>query len=64
MSIGHEWEINGQNALQRPIWSAVAYSAIHKTASLMSPGRSMILPGTIPETPISHEWEPPAGMGL
>ena len=32
------------------------YSAIHKAAGLMVPGHSMILPGTIPETPISHEW--------
>ena len=31
-------------------------SAIHKAAGLMVPGRSMILPGTIPETPVSHEW--------
>ena len=34
----------------------VTYSAIHKAASLMVPGHSMILPGTISETPISHEW--------
>ena len=32
------------------------YSAIHKAGGLTVPGRSMILPGTIPETPISHEW--------
>ena len=32
------------------------YSAIHKAAGLTVPGRSMILPGTIPETPISREW--------
>ena len=31
-------------------------SAIHKAAGLAVPGRSMILPGTIPETPISCEW--------
>ena len=31
-------------------------SAIHKAAGLMVPGHSMILPGTIPETPISCEW--------
>ena len=33
-----------------------SYSAIHKAAGLTVHGRSMILPGTIPETPISHEW--------
>ena len=28
-----------------------------KVGTLLTvPGRSMILPGTIPETPISHEW--------
>ena len=32
------------------------YSAIHKAAGLTVPGHSMILPGTIPETPISREW--------
>ena len=32
------------------------YSAVHKAAGLMVPGRSMILPGAIPETPISREW--------
>ena len=32
------------------------YSTIHKAAGLTVPGRSMILPGTIPETPISREW--------
>ena len=32
------------------------YSAIHKAASLMAPGHSMILPGTVPETPISRKW--------
>ena len=32
------------------------YSAIHKAGGLTVPGRSMILPGTIPETPISREW--------
>ena len=31
-------------------------SAIHKAGGLTVPGRSMILPGTIPETPISREW--------
>ena len=31
-------------------------SAIHKAAGLMVPSRSIILPGTIPETPISREW--------
>ena len=31
-------------------------SAIHKVAGLTVPGRFMILPGTIPETPISREW--------
>ena len=36
--------------------SIKAYSAIHKAAGLAVPGRSMILPGTIPETPISHKW--------
>ena len=29
---------------------------IHKAAGLTVPGHSMILPGTIPETPISREW--------
>ena len=33
-----------------------SYSTIHKAASLTVPGRSMILPGTIPETSISREW--------
>ena len=33
-----------------------AYSAIHKAAGFMVPGRSMILPGTIPETPMSRQW--------
>ena len=41
-------------------------SAIHKTAGLTVPGCSMILPGTIPEIPISHEcsrWlERPLGV--
>ena len=32
------------------------YSPIHKAAGLTVPGRSMILPGTIPETSISREW--------
>ena len=32
------------------------YSAIHKAAGLTVPGCSMILPGTIPEIPISREW--------
>ena len=32
------------------------YSTIHKAASLMVPGRSMTLPGTIPENLISREW--------
>ena len=36
-------------------------SAIHKATGLTVPGHSMTLPGTIPETPISHEWEPVAG---
>ena len=36
-------------------WTA-AYSPIHKAASLTVPSHSMILPGTIPETPISREW--------
>ena len=40
------------------------YSTIHKVTGLTVPGHSMLLPGTIPETLISHEWEPPAGMGL
>ena len=31
-------------------------SAIHKATGLMVHRRSMILPGTVPETPISHEW--------
>ena len=31
-------------------------STIHKAAGLTVPGHSMILPGTIPETPISCEW--------
>ena len=31
-------------------------SAIHKPAGLTVPSRSMILPGTIPETPINREW--------
>ena len=31
-------------------------SAIHKAAGLMVPSCSIILPGTIPETPISREW--------
>ena len=31
-------------------------STIHKAAGLTAPSRSMILPGTIPETPISREW--------
>ena len=31
-------------------------SVIHKAAGLTVPSRSMILPGTIPETPISREW--------
>ena len=30
--------------------------AIHMAAGLTVPGHSMILPGTIPESPISHEW--------
>ena len=37
-------------------------SPIHKAASLTVPGRSMILPGTIPETPISREWSLPAAL--
>ena len=37
-------------------------SAIRKAAGLTVPGHSMILPGTVPETPISHEWEPSTGM--
>ena len=32
-------------------------STIHKAASLRVPGRSIMLPGTIPETPIRHELE-------
>ena len=35
---------------------SLVYSAIHKAADLTVPGCSMILPGTIPETPISCEW--------
>ena len=31
------------------------YSAIHKATGLTVPGHSMILTGTIPETPTSHE---------
>ena len=41
-------------------------SAIHKAAGLTVPGSSMILPGTIPETPIScgRSWwlEQPLGV--
>ena len=37
------------------IW-IVHNSAIHKAAGLTVPSRSMILPGTIPEIPISCEW--------
>ena len=33
---------------------AFVNSAIHKAADLRVPGHSMILPGTIPETPISR----------
>ena len=44
----------------------VTNSAIHKAAGLTVPGCSMILPGTIPETPISCEWsqwlEQPLGV--
>ena len=32
------------------------YNTIHKAAGLTVPSRSMILPGTIPETPINCEW--------
>ena len=32
-------------------------SAIHKVASLMVPGRSMILPEIIPENLLGHEWD-------
>ena len=39
-------------------WRGASYSAIHKAAGLTVPGHSMILPGTISETPISHEWSP------
>ena len=38
------------------LWSVRLNSTIHKAASLMVSCCSMILPGTIPETPISHEW--------
>ena len=42
---------------QTTAWTpAPPNSAIHKAASLIVPGRSLILPGTIPETPISPEW--------
>ena len=37
-------------------WMGRHNSAIHKAAGLVVPGRSMILPGTIPEIPISREW--------
>ena len=37
-------------------WEVPFNSPIHKAAGLTGPGRSMILPGTIPETPISREW--------
>ena len=40
------------------------YSPIHKAAGLTVPGHSMILPGTIPETPISHEWSQWLGRPL
>ena len=33
-----------------------ALQRIHKAAGLTVPNRSMVLPGTIPETPISSEW--------
>ena len=36
--------------------NAIYYSAIHKAAGLTVPSHSMILPGTIPETPVSREW--------
>ena len=39
-------------------------STIKKAAGLTVPGSSMIFPDTIPETPISHEWELLAGTGL
>ena len=45
-------DVNRQNFTEE----ACIYSAIHKSTGLMVPGRSMILPGTIPETPTSHEW--------
>ena len=35
-------------------------SAIHKAGGLTVPGRSMMLPGTIPESPIRYELEQPA----
>ena len=35
---------------------SVFNSTIRKAASLTIPSGSMILPGTIPETPISREW--------
>ena len=35
--------------------------SIHKAASLTVPGCSMILPGAIPETPISCECRPAGG---
>ena len=37
-------------------------SVIHQSAGLTVPGRSVTLPGTIPQTPIGHEWEPAAAM--
>ena len=37
-------------------WKKSLKSTIHKADGLTVPGHSMILPGTIPETPISREW--------
>ena len=58
-SIIFRWHVSKANA-------TLFYNVIHKAAGLTVPGHSMILPGTIPETPISREWsqwlEQPLGV--
>ena len=39
-----------------PVAGTVCNSTIHKATGLRAPCHSMILPGTIPVTPISCEW--------
>ena len=47
-----------------PLCATLTYvnSTIHEPAGLVVPGRSVALSRIIPETPISREWEPAAGM--